>query len=218
MGRIIDISQRLSQGMAVWPGDSEFKAFWTASFADTGSVNIGGVSMSLHSGTHTDAPKHFREGGEAIADMDLEPYLGEAQVIDLTAADPKLLSTGITPQLLTSAGLREGDGLPRRVLLKTGTGGASGMFPESFAHLTEEAAQALVKMGIRLVGIDTPSIERVDAKDMRVHQALADGRVAILENLALTHVEPGRYELIALPLKFADMDASPVRAVLRELE
>ncbi len=217
MGRIIDISQMLSPGMAVWPGDAEFKPFWTGRIEETGSVNIGGVSMSLHTGTHVDSPRHFNEEGMSIAEVDLDAFVGEAQVIDLAAADPKLLSVGITPEMIFGVGETKRDISAPRILLKTGTGGAAGMFPEAFAHLTEDAARALVGMGVRLIGIDTPSIERVDAKDMAVHKILAEGSVAILENLALSHVEAGRYELIALPLKFSEMDASPVRAVLREI-
>lgn len=217
MAKIIDISQRLSAGMAVWPGDSEFKAFWTAQRVETGSVNIGGVSMSLHTGTHIDTPKHFRDDGESPAQLDLEPFVGEAVVVDLAQADPHLLTVGITPQLIKSL-LSEESNFAPRVLFRTATGGATGMFPDSFGFLTAEAAKALVEMKVKLVGIDTPSVDRVDSKEMEVHHILADHGIGILEGLALSHVEPGRYELIALPLKFEDMDASPVRAILRTIE
>ncbi|HOD66445.1 MAG TPA: cyclase family protein [candidate division Zixibacteria bacterium] len=214
MASLIDISQPLVAGMAVWPGDAPFRPFWTARLAETGSVNIGGVTMSLHTGTHLDAPKHFRDSGSPVADLSLDPCVGEAVVFDLASARGPLDTEAILPELLASLK----DNFAPRVLLKTGTGGDGRTFPGSFSHLTLPAACFLADLGVRLIGVDTPSVDRVDSRDMGVHHLLADRGIVILEGLVLRHVVPGRYELIALPLKFADMDASPVRAVLRTLD
>lgn len=210
MGRIIDISQTLRPGMPVWPGDTPYEAFWAATLADTGSVNVGGVTMSLHSGTHADAPKHFRDGGLSPDSVDLDAYVGPAVVADLTRHGAAELCRGITAEMLVAA---LPDRFPDRLLCKTGTA-PEGTFPEAFAHFTTQAAELLAEGGVRLVGIDTPSVDHVEAKDLGAHNVFCDHGTAILENLELGKVLPGEYELIALPLKIAGMDASPVRAVL----
>ncbi len=212
MNEFIDISQELTRGIPVWPGDRAFESFWTATLAETGSVNVGGISMSLHTGTHADAPKHFRDDGLSPADADLSVYVGPAVVADFTAYGESL-NGGITPEMLDET---VGSEKAQRVLCKTGTA-PEGTFPETFAHFTPEAARWLADRGVRLAGIDTPSVDRIDSKKLSAHNVFAEAGIAILENIVLSHASPGHYELIALPLKLVGMDASPVRAVLRRL-
>ncbi|MEE8576721.1 MAG: cyclase family protein [candidate division Zixibacteria bacterium] len=207
---IIDISQTLFPDSPVWPGDVSFETFQTMQLSQGDSVNVGAVKMSLHTGTHVDAPRHFTNEGAAIDAVDLAPYIGTALVVDLTLGDRSNLLSGIPLSHLDA--IKEGQA--NRILFKTGTG-SNREFPDRFAHLSEEAASELTRTGIQLVGIDTPSVDRVDAKSLVVHQILNAANIAILENLRLDSVAGGIYELIALPLKLSGMDASPVRAILR---
>jgi len=206
MSQIIDISQTLKRGMPVWPGDTEFQPLWVARMENGDSYNLGGVTMSLHTGTHSDAPLHFLRDGTSITDMDLSVYIGPAQVIDLIGAK----SVEAEHLLAVAIGFLE------RVLFKTHLSPVERFGPD-FAYISPEAARILADSGIKLVGIDTPSVDSSHSKTMETHKILATSGVAILENLNLANVSPGQYELIALPLKLADMEGSPVRAVLRTL-
>ncbi len=204
--KLIDISQTLSPGILVWPGDTPFQSFWVMRMDGGDSCNVGSVTMSLHTGTHADAPKHFIDDGSSPADCDLNVYMGSVTVVDATAqpyVDVSILAV-----------LR--DAKPERVLFKTSSARAE-KFVGSFSYIAPEAATVLVELGVRLVGLDTPSVDQSDSTSLVSHKTLAGADVAILENLNLDHVSPGAYELIAFPLKLAGMDASPVRAVLRTL-
>lgn len=207
MGQIIDISQQLQIGIAVWPGDTEFQNFWVMRMDKGDSCNVGSVTMSLHTGTHADAPLHFVRDGGTPVDADLTPYIGPVTVIDVGAVE------SIARKHVESA--IEGGG--RRILFRTGTAKPD-EWNDCFAYFGTDAARTLVESGVLLVGIDTPSIDRSDSKSLESHKIFASGNVALLENLVLDHVKPGQYELIALPLKLAGMDASPVRAILRTMD
>ncbi len=206
MSQIIDISQLLRTGMPVWPGDTEFQPSWVARIEDGGPCNVGRVLMSLHTGTHVDAPLHFQKNGTSIADVDLSLYIGEACVIDALNAG-SVEASHLQP--LTA-------GLPPRVLFRTRISPA-GQFDPGFSYIATDAASLLVRSGVKLVGIDTPSVDSAHSEAMETHKILGDAGIAILENLNLADAPAGMYELIALPLKFAGMDGSPVRAVLRTM-
>jgi arylformamidase len=206
VSRIIDISQTIHPGMAIWPGDTEYKPFWVAQMENGMVCNIGSVTMSLHTGTHADAPFHFLPEGLTIADVDLSPYMGPVLVVDIAGVksiDADAIA-GIQAERV------------ERIIFRTMSINAD-KFESSFAHITPDGAEALVARGIKLIGIDTPSVDQADSKTLDTHKILAEHSVAILENLSLEHVSPGTYELIALPLKLAGMDASPVRAILRTM-
>lgn len=206
MSRIIDISQTVHPGIAVWPGDTKYKPFWVARLEDGAVCNIGSVTMSLHTGTHADAPFHFLSEGLPIADVDLSPYIGPALVVDMA---------GVKSIDADAIGGIQTDGVDR-IIFRTLSADAD-KFESAFAHITPDGAAALVALGIKLIGVDTPSVDQADSKTLDTHKILAAHSVAILENLSLEHVSPGTYELIALPLKLAGMDASPVRAILRTM-
>lgn len=207
MSQIIDISQLLRAGMPVWPGDTEFQPSWVARIEDGGPCNVGSVLMSLHTGTHVDAPLHFQRNGASIADVDLSVYIGEARVIDTLNAR-SIEASHI--QSFTA-------GLPPRVLFRTRVSPAERFDPDS-SCIAPDAARLLVRSGVKLVGIDTPSVDSAHSEAMETHKILGDAGIAILENLNLADAPAGIYELIALPLKFASMDGSPVRAVLRTMD
>ena len=213
MSEIIDISQRISSEIAVWPGDTRFDSFWVMRMANNDSVNVGSVTMSLHTGSHADAPYHFDDTGASIAECDLSAYIGPALLVDLTDGMGVENGFAITEKLLRPL-LSE---KIERLLVKTGTGNMT-TFPEKFAHFSANAARLLADSEIRLVGIDTPSVDFVDSKELEAHLIFGKANICILENLALEHVSAAKYELIALPLKLAGMDASPIRAILRTID
>lgn len=206
--RWIDITQPLENGMAVWPGDTEFsfRLAWTKE--QSGSVNVGSLQMSTHTGTHVDAPFHFDQEGKKIVDFDPELFVGTARLIHLperaiiTVEDVKCHDlTGVS-----------------RLLIRTGAWMDRKLFPQQIPPLAPELAPYLQEQGIRLIGVDLPSVDLLDSKDLPAHHALHRHGIAILEGLVLDSVAEGDYELIALPLKIVDGDASPVRAVLRVKE
>jgi arylformamidase len=208
--RIWDVSEPLSPATAVFPGDTPFSQQWIMRMEDGGSCNVSTVRLSAHCGTHTDAPLHFDPNGHDIASVPLDVYIGRCRVVDVTG-------TG-TPRLVAPGDLERAVGAGvERVLLRTGRRHDSARFDEGFTALGPRAAEVLVRARIKLVGIDTPSMDHATSKDLRAHHVLHGGGVAILENLDLSSVPPGDYELIALPLKIVGGDSSPVRAILRGL-
>jgi arylformamidase len=203
MGRIIDITQTLKPGIATWPGDTLYDNFWVMRMDRGDSCNVGSVTMSLHTGTHADAPLHFLPEGATPVDASLEPYIGPVVVVNAQGTDA-IRAEHVLPISQDA----------RRILFRTGTSHPD-HWNSDFAYFTPEAARLLVERNVLLVGIDTPSIDKSDSKTLESHKLFAAANVALLENLMLDEVLPGNYELIALPLKLAGMDASPIRAILR---
>ena len=206
---IIDISQALSPGMAVFPGDANYAERWTFRIGAGCPVNVSEVSLSVHCGTHADAPLHYDKEGETVGALALEPYLGPCRVIDARGDGPLCGPETITPAL---------EGAPTRILLRLVESCDPKRWPSGFRALAPETVELLAARGVVLVGIDTPSVDPETSKDLPSHMACRRAGMRILENLVLAHVAPGDYELIALPLKFDNLDASPVRAVLRTLQ
>ncbi len=205
--RLYDISRTLAPGIAVWPGDAAFRREFAMQMQRGDSCNVGTVTMSVHTGSHSDAPRHFDPDGLDISQVPLEKYLGPATVIEIPAQADR-----IEVQLL--AGL-EPDKL-RRVLFKTRASELpSAEWDESFVYLALETAELLGQAGTLLVGLDSPSVDPFSSKTLTTHKLLLRAGIAILEGLYLQEVPPGEYELIALPLKLQGFDGSPVRAVLR---
>ncbi len=203
---IFDISPEVREGIAVWPGDRKFRREWTMRIRAGDSCNVSAVTMSVHTGSHVDAPYHFDETGLDVAGVPLEHYLGPARVVELGVDGP-----------ITESHLAALDwGNVERVLFKT----RSSNFPEdrfdrNFSYFSEEAAAFLGRRRLLLVGTDAPSVDSFNSKTLTVHKILLRHTIAILEGVRLGHVPAGDFELIALPLRFAGLDASPVRAVLR---
>ncbi|KGX86992.1 arylformamidase [Pontibacillus litoralis] len=203
----IDISQPLHDSIGHWPGDTPFSYNITYSKQETGSVNIGRITTSLHTGTHIDAPFHFDNNGEKVTDLAIDVYIGLARVIDLSAFDQ------IDEAALRTCSL---DGVTR-VLIKTCVPNNPDHFPAQVPGVTADGAAYLGKKGIRLIGIDVPSVDALDSKEMEGHHTLYKEGIHILENVMLDRVPEGDYELIALPLPLKDADGSPVRAVIRPI-
>ncbi|WP_262175642.1 arylformamidase [Saccharococcus sp. Marseille-Q5394] len=204
-GEWIDISQRLHNGVAEWPGDTPFTYKVEFPKADTGSVNIGKITTSTHMGTHIDAPFHYDDNGMKVNELPIDVYIGKARVIDVSG--------------LESVGRSDLEGIDfdgvERILLKTSSRPDPDVFPETYAVLRADIGPLLKERGVRLIGVDTPSVDSEHSKTLDAHHSLYDNGVLILENIVLTGVEPGDYELIALPLPIEGGDGSPVRAVIR---
>ncbi|VVD82368.1 arylformamidase [Pandoraea anhela] len=206
--RVWDISAPLSADTPVWPGDTPFteEAVWQ--IGPDCPVNVGRITLSPHTGAHADAPRHYDAAGVCIGEVDLQTYLGPCRVIHCLGASPL-----VTPQRI-EAHLKD---VPPRVLLRTYRQAPVSRWDSEFCAVAPETVDLLASHGVTLVGIDTPSLDPQQSKTMDAHHRIRTHRMAILEGLVLDAIAPGDYELIALPLKFTRLDASPVRAVLRSL-
>lgn len=204
--KIYDISRSLSADLAAWPGDTPFHFELKWKIAGGASVNVGAISSSVHNGTHADAFYHFDERGAVIDRMPLDAYIGPAVVIDV--------ATPIELRIDAFQSAAADIEATRRVLLKTNAWGDSSRFPDSIPTLGAEAIAWLAARGVRLLGVDVPSVDAIDSKDLPNHHALASAHIAIIESLDLSQVTGGVYFLAAAPVKIRDGDAAPVRAVL----
>lgn len=208
MSTIIDISPRLDSGLAVWPGDAPLSREVLLDLARGDAVTLSTLKATVHLGAHADAPSHYGPGAAAIADRPLELYLGPCQVVRVAAARGSRV--GVSDVL--------GPIRAERLLIATGTYPDPGRFQGDFAGLEPALVDHLHNQGVRLIGVDTPSVDPFSSRALEAHRAILAHDMAILEGLVLDHVQEGIYELIALPLKLVGFDASPVRAVLRSLE
>ena len=209
-GRILDISQTLRPDLPVWPGDTAFAVERTWALSEDCPVNVSRLTLSTHTGAHADAPLHYGAAGADMAAVGLAPYLGPAQLIDVTACGPRRITPG------DLAGRLRPD--TARLILRTFERFPHDRWPAAFATPSVALIEALAAQGGVLIGVDVPSLDPETSKDLPAHHAVARHGLAILEGLVLDDVAEGVYELIALPLKLAGADASPVRAVLRTLE
>lgn len=202
-----DITPAVSSALPVWPGDTRFNSETTWDIGNGCPVKVSRITMSTHTGAHCDAPAHYDEHGESIDAVDLAPYLGPCRVVECMGR------TRIAPEDIRHA-LRD---IPPRVLLRTYARAPVTEWDPGFASVQAETIALLAAHGVRLIGVDTPSLDPQESKSMDAHRAVRAARMAILEGIVLDAVPAGDYELIALPLKLAGLDASPVRAVLRAL-
>lgn len=208
MPEIIDISRRIDENTAVWPGDTKFSRRWVMAIPDGCSCNTSTITLSAHTGAHTDAPSHFVHGADDIDQVPLEKYIGRCRVIHAKHRDAIKLDD------LEGLDLKH----EQRLLFKTPAAPADDQWDDDFAYVSPEVARKAAADGLTLIGIDTPSMDPMTSKTLDAHKALSEGGVAILESIDLTGVDEGVYELIALPLRIGGGDSSPVRAILRTLD
>jgi len=224
-GGWIDVSRPVSDGMELWPGDPPWRYRLSASIAGGDAANVGEVSGTTHAGTHVDAPLHVDSDGRAIDALPLEIFAGPAVLVDVSgegdligARDIEDAFRGVERVLRDDAARTVAGVDPvERILLRTGCDWSSG-FPSRWRALSAEAAAWCGAQGMRLVGTDAPSVDPPDSTSLGAHRTLGSAGVAILESLALAGIEPGRYALVAFPLRWIGADASPVRAALRRME
>ncbi len=208
MSRIWDISPPVGPGSPVFPGDTPYAQDWSATLAPGCPVNVARITMSPHVGAHADAPLHYDAAGAAAGAVDLDAYLGPCRVIHAIGCGPLVR----WPDLEHAA--RD---LPARVLVRTYDRMPVDRWDPELPAFAPDTIERLAALGVRLVGIDSASIDPAASKDLPSHQAIRRLGLRVLENLVLDDVPEGDYELIALPLKLVAADASPVRAVLRAL-
>jgi len=206
--RIWDISQRLSARTPLWPGEPDLVLKRNVSIGPDCPVNIGEISFPLHAGTHADAPLHYSNDGVASADSPLSPYIGPCVVIDARGAGDRVEQDDCDWAMLEGA---------TRVLFRTYARFPHDHWDENFKAIAPDLIARLRDGGAVLIGTDTPSLDPQTSKTMDAHHEILRGDMRILEGLVLEDIAAGAYELIALPLAIEGADASPVRAILREM-
>ncbi len=207
MSRIIDISPTLRPTLAVWPGDTPMTREVLADLHDGANLTLSSLHATVHLGAHTDSPGHTDAGGTDIASQPLDAYIGRCQVVRVDVARGARIRPADVRVDITEP----------RVLFHTGTFPDPQHWNTDFAAFSPELIAALAQRHVRLIGIDTPSVDPFSSKDLPAHAACVAHDVRVLEGIVLDDVADGTYELVALPLRLEGFDASPVRAILRTL-
>jgi len=203
-----DCSPTVNGDLPVWPGDTPASRRVLCELSRGDSVTLSTLTATVHLGSHADGPNHYAIDGRSIDRQPLEHYIGECIVVSAsTSRGGRVLPADLSVPIAELAS--------RRVLIRTKTHRAGAVFDDGFAGLSVELVERLAAIGVITVGVDTPSVDTFDSRDLPAHNAIHRADIAILEGLVLEGVPDGRYELIAPPLKLEGFDASPVRAVLR---
>jgi len=204
---IYDISPPISERLAVWPGDTPPRREVLCDIGRGDNITLSTLHATVHLGAHADAPSHYGVDAATMEQRSLDIYVGRCQVIRVAASRGGRITPAMARAPITA----------ERVLFVTDTFPDPTQFNEDFAALSPDLVESLHERGVCLVGIDTPSVDLFDSIDLPTHQACLRCDIAILEGLVLRDVPEGEYELIAPPLKLVGFDASPVRAILREI-
>jgi arylformamidase len=202
--KIIDISQKLNRNTPVWPGDTPFDFTLNWAKAETGSVNVGKLTFSAHTGTHIDAPFHFDENGKKVAQLPLENFFGNALIVEISGKE------SVGAKDLESFNLSD----VTKLLIRTNSWKDRSAFPSAITWLREDIGPFLKENGIDLIGVDVPSVDPLDSKELPAHHSLMENGIGILEGIILDEIETKTYELAAFPLPVEEGDGCPVRAVL----
>lgn len=206
--QIYDISPTISEKFAVFPGDIPFSRNISMDFGSGDNLRLSSITTTLHMGAHADAPSHYHSDGVSIDKVDPSIYLGPCQVVSTTE---KNLKKRLKKEDLL---LPEKEDLEPRILIKSESFPDPNKWTDDFASFCPTLIEFFDKNNVCLVGIDTPSVDPATDKRLDSHNEIYRRGMANLEGLVLSHVPDGRYTLIALPLKIANADASPIRAVL----
>jgi arylformamidase len=236
MKKLWDISPAVHAGAPVFPGDTAYSQTWAATIGPGCPVNVSAITLSPHVGAHADAPLHYDPEGAAIGNVSLDAFIGPCRVIHAIGCGPLVKpehiahALGDPPQGRSQGGSAPSGGsdprsggawgrgpLPPRVLLRVYQQQPQDRFDTALPAFAADTVEQLADLGVRLIGIDSASIDPADSKALPSHQTIRRRGLRVLENLLLDDVPEGDYELIALPLKLTTADASPVRAILREL-
>lgn len=206
--RLFDISQRLRPELPVWPGDGAFEMTVTAAVSQGSSVTLHRMALSTQSGTHAECSRHVRDDAPTLDALDLEAFVGPCEVRDVSHAKDRVSLADVLDRLPARV---------ERVLLRTLRRPDWGRWPSGFTAIEPALIDALAARGCRLIGTDAPSVDPETCTALNSHHAAHRAGMAILEGLVLDQIPEGRYELIALPLPIAGVEATPVRAILREI-
>ncbi|MBA4115497.1 MAG: cyclase family protein [Rubrobacter sp.] len=210
MMEVIDITQTVTPKIVKWPDEASPPSQEFVSHTGKGDpATVSDWKMSSHTGTHMDARMHFIPDGWTMEKLDLRRSVGQCRVVDLTHVEGHVRRADLEAAEVAGQA---------RLLLKTRNSELGLMqkeeFDESYAAISEEAAEYLVEIGVETVGVDYLSVEPFEDGEFHTHHTLLGADVLILEGLVLTDVEPGDYLLACLPLKLEGSDGSPARAIL----
>lgn len=208
MPKLWDISPPVHANSPVFPGDTAYAQQWVASIGPGCPVNVSAITLSPHVGAHADAPLHYDPAGAPIGEVPLDTFIGPCRVVHAIGVGPLVRLEHLAHALHK---------LPPRLLVRCYERMPQHGFDNALPAFAPETVEALADLGVRLIGIDSASIDPADSKTLDSHQVIRRRGLRVLENLLLDDVPEGDYELIALPLKLTSADASPVRAVLRHL-
>jgi arylformamidase len=208
MKKLWDISPPVTEFSPVFPGDTAYEQGWVAQIGNSCPVNVCRLTFSPHIGAHADAPLHYDVDGKTAGELALMPFLGRCSVIDARNAGALIQPTDLEHAF---------GNLAPRVLVRGYEKFPLNEFDPKSKAFAPQTLIALASLGVCLIGTDSASVDPSDSKDLPSHEVLRLKGMRVLENLYLDEVPEGEYELIALPLKLMTADASPVRAVLREL-
>lgn len=206
--KVYDISMEIKADMLNFPGDTKTEKEIIKHIKNDG-YKLSNIKFSVHVGTHVDAPAHFIENGKNIDEISPSNFIGKAQVIEINNQN-KITKEELLKHKIVSD----------KILFKTKNSNYLNKtnFYDDFIYLNYEGAKYLFENGVNLIGIDYITIEELGTADFDVHKFLLGKDVIILEGINLSEIEPGLYNLNALPLKLIECEASPVRAILTELD
>lgn len=188
----------------MFPGDTPFQRSVAMDFKRGDHLELSSIQTTLHIGAHADAPSHYSSHGKSIEECPLETYFGLCQVIDLSSHNGEITIEKLLPiEIITT-----------RILFKTQSFQNIHRWQTEFSYLSKELVEFLATKKVKLIGIDTPSMDHSQSQTLETHQAFYRHQIAILEGLILDQIQAGIYGLAALPLKIKGGEASPVRAVL----
>jgi arylformamidase len=207
---IYDVTRTITPTSYVWPGDAHYSVGHVMRQENGHSVNLTTITLSPHTGTHVDAYYHYERSGAHPAEMPLSAYMGRARVVTVTKSDGELL-----PDDFAHVNL---EGAERLLIHSPVSDQPDDVWPTVFPYLSVPLIEWLASLDIRLVGLDSPSVDAFDSTELRCHHALNQYRMVNIETLLLRGVPDGDYELIALPLKLDLACGSPVRAILRTFD
>ncbi len=202
---LYDITRPLSPRTAVFPGDTPVSITPVMSTRNGDCCNVSAITMSAHAGTHIDAPRHYADDAPGVDALDLGVLTGPARVVTIHASERIAVED--------VAGLDDLSGVALLVHTR-GSDTPHDAFDPQLVHFAADAAAWLGEQGVRLVGIDTPSVDAAESSDLPAHRAFQKHGVVIVENLWLRDAPDGLYRLFALPLKIVDGDAAPARCIL----
>jgi len=212
----IDITPKVSERIGVYPGDVPYSREIALDFKKGDHLVLSSIQTTVHVGAHTDAPNHYSRDGVGIDQRDLTYYMGPCLVLN-AAGTPR--GERVRREFLSEKWQHAQTWPAPRILVRTDSFLNREEWRSDYCSLDPSLIEEWARAGVRLVGIDTPSIDPDDSKDLPSHAMVARHDLAILEGVDLSQVEEGLYTLIALPLRLEDADASPVRAILlKDLE
>jgi arylformamidase len=207
VSELIDISPPVGPDSPLYPGDRRWQRDWQSRIGPDCPVNLSAITLTPHLGAHADAPLHYEDGGTSAGEMELEPFIGHCRVVHAIGCAPRVRWRDIARALTRAP-------VPARILIRTCRRQPRQWDPQLIG-VEPDLIERLAGLGVRLIGIDSASVDPADSQALESHQTLRRRGLRVLENLLLDAVPEGDYELIALPLRLIDCEASPVRAVLR---